>query len=118
MRDDAPRFSLSTEVTEQLRIVASAIRVGWMVFALPAPARHINVAHMLNAAGHDRVLRRCLRCLRDMVHQVHVDERQQGFITSEGMFVNRYVAHRIALRAGQTTRQPHADSELISADVW
>jgi hypothetical protein len=40
----------------------------------------------------------------------------QGFVTNDGLFVNRKAARRIAIRAGQVTET--ISSELTSEDLW
>lgn len=102
----------------ELRIAAAAIRIGQMVYALPPPARHADVAYVLNNTGHRMVLRRCLHCIHRVAHEQHTEDRAQGFVTTQGLFVNRHQAHRIAFHAGQTTWAPSDGSQLTSEDVW
>lgn len=42
-------------------------------------------------------------CIRSCIYSTHcrVNQEEQGFLTSNGRFVNRYEAYQIALKAGQ-----------------
>lgn len=86
------------------RITAAAIRFHGTVVSLPPPARHHH-------------------CIRAAVHVGYDDWRpghEQGFITSDGRFVDREEALRIATAAGQIidddSTRPHIG--LFSEDVW
>lgn len=91
-----------------LSIVAAALRVGDLVLSLPRPARHHHIFHSADTAG----LSRC-----------HFN---QGFLTSDGRFVEREEARRIAEAANQLIACQGADGvpfvrqhpELFSEDVW
>lgn len=101
------RVTTSAEpVTE--RIVSAAIRVpgidveGYapykLIISVPAPGRHHHVAWFLAANG--------------------VDERDQGFLTSTGRFVDRKEAVTIAEAAGQRLRVSGSQETLYSEDLW
>ncbi len=80
------------------RIVACAIQdMHGLVCSLPAPARH---HHILQAHGG-------------------LAGQEQGFLTSEGLFVDRRKAHAIATRAGQIVHRCGGDDEtLYSENLW
>jgi hypothetical protein len=83
------------------RIVAAAIL--WEdrhPIWLPAPARHHNVLHLIHYIT-----------LVDHVFGA------QGFMTSEGRFVEREEAGQIALAAGQTDKLKWGP-DLYSEDLW
>lgn len=88
------------------RIAAAAVCVCGLIVSLPPPARHHNIVHALRAIG--------------------VDERDgevDAFLTSEGRFVDRHEALRIARTANQITARGHArlvdgNPMLFSEDVW
>lgn len=86
---------------ERERIVAAAISYDGVTFSVPAPGRHHDVAHAMvrmNLGTHA--------------------QREQGFLTSTGRFVNRYKAWRIAESAGQMIMQSGPVGTLFSEDVW
>lgn len=86
------------------KIVAAAIQYDGITFSLPQPARHGQVMHSVEAAG----------CLNPdaMAHAC------QGFITSEGRFVNRQEARYIAHKAGQNPKTTGSSRDLYSEDLW
>lgn len=90
-------------------IVAAAIRVGELILSVPKPGRH---HHIFYAIGKE--------------FGEPAPHAEQGFTTSEGQFVGRTEARKIAEAANQLipcqsddgvpfTRQ-HPD--LFSEDVW
>ncbi len=85
------------------RIVAAAIQIENITISLPQPARH----------GH------VLACAVDYL-SVEPGVGVQGFLTSEGRFVNRIQARQIAHIAGQNpTYSGNPQSpELFSEDLW
>jgi hypothetical protein len=91
-----------------LRIVAVAIRRDDLVLTIPRPARHHHIFHAADAAGFPLS---------------HFD---QGFVTSDGLFVEREEARRIAEAADQLIECRGQDGipfvrqhpELFSEDVW
>lgn len=82
-------------------ITAAALYLDGMTFTMAAPKRHHDIAHAL----HDLI--------GDKVHSV-----TQGFITSDGEFVRREPAWRIADRAGQFKGEPTHPRQLFSEDIW
>ena len=83
-----------------VRIVAAALKIDGLVVTLPPPARHADLIHpYFKLTGRQ------------------VGPGHQGFITSEGLFVDREKAARIAVLAGQIER-PTYGAELYSEDLW
>lgn len=87
-----------------MTIVAAAIKVDDQVFSVPAPGHHANVRIEALKNGSTAVL---------MFRAVY------GFLTDEGVFLNRKQAIDHALRVGQPLkcRTPHALG-LYSEDLW
>jgi hypothetical protein len=87
---------------EGARIVSAAIRMdkNALVLTLPAPARHHNVLEAAVSLGIEVV-----------------GEHEQGFLTSEGRFVRRGAARRIAKAAGQLKGQP-LSNVFTSEELW
>lgn len=97
---------------ERETIVAAAIRVpssvveGYapyhVILSVPRPGRHHHVAWWLGE------------------HAGYVDERDQGFLTNSGRFVDREEGCRIARAAGQLDGRTKTGGEdtLFSEDVW
>ena len=83
-------------------VVAAAIQWQGITISLPKPARH---SHILWAA------------LDDLLGKEHVAVSTQGFLTSEGRFVNRIEAKNIAYIAGQIKETPNP-TQLFSEDLW
>lgn len=86
----------------QVSIVAAAIFHG-AVISLPAPARHHTILYSMDTEMGIDVTK--------------VPPLNQGFITSEGKFVNRVEAYYIAYRAGQIEGKDGAP-RLFSEDLW
>lgn len=84
------------------RIIAAAIQYLGVTFSLPQPARHAQVMHSLDLVLSPESL--ATAC--------------QGFLTSEGRFVNRVQARQIAYMAGQDPRTTGPAHELFSEDLW
>lgn len=82
-------------------IVAAAIKQGNMVCSVPKPGRHHDVIREMARSGVP----------------IPIDG-QQGFLTSEGAFVNRYEARDIARMAGQILTKYGNPDQLFSEDVW
>lgn len=85
-------------------IIAAAIRWNGMVFMLPRPNRHHHILHVMHWLCPD----------------FEAGTEEQGFLTSEGNFVTRQEAMRIAramgqVKPGQPTPQPN---DLFSEDLW
>lgn len=90
------------------KIVAAAIKENGVVCFVPRPGRHHNVIREMAAAGVP-------------IPIVGV----QGFITSDGLFVDRVTANRIAVIAEQTLPTPcngipfeTVGRDLYSEDLW
>ena len=83
-------------------IVAAAVRYrGLLTFSLPRPARHHNILHAMTAIG------------------IAKGDMEQGFLTSEGEFVNRLAALQIAITCGQNPKMENAPYlGLFSEDLW
>ena len=79
-------------------IVAAAIQCRGLTLSLPRPAGHGEVM-ALSVGGNYRA---------DV----------QGFLTSDGRFVTRVEAMKIAHRAKQAFREPQRSHELFSEDLW
>lgn len=85
-------------------IAAAAVQIEGMTISLPRPARHGQVLHALDAMH---------------LPDYHVHGACQGFLTSEGRFVNRVQAKQIAHIARQPVIRdnPH-DRDAFSEDFW
>lgn len=81
-------------------IVAAAIKQGNMICSVPKPGRHHDVIREMARAGIP----------------IPIDG-EQGFLTSEGLFVGRKLAKDIALMAGQVLSNS-SPTQLFSEDVW
>jgi hypothetical protein len=86
------------------RIVRAAIRVGVAVISVPRPGRH---HHVISLAAENAI-------------EVG-SQNEQGFLTSEGRFVDRaeglliaQAANQIGMKDGETSN-PHL---LFSEDLW
>lgn len=96
-------------------IVAAAIKISGVVCSLPRPARH-----------HD-VLRGLLHGFVSRTDRGYLEETQ-GFLTDQGIFLNRAEAMKHVIECGQGT--PRRDElistgysayngdELFSEDLW
>lgn len=83
-------------------IVAAALQYNGVTISLSIPARHCHV--MWSAT---------------FLTQMQIASATQGFLTSEGRFVNRVEARHIANRAKQKIieENPH-EIEAFSEDFW
>lgn len=82
-------------------IVAAAIQWEGLTYSLPRPARHAHV----------------LWCAADSVGKKYLSYVCQGFLTSDGRFVNRIQARHIAYMAGQNPKTTGNEQELFSEDL-
>lgn len=80
-------------------IVAAALQIEGLTLSLPRPAGHGEVIVVAQQTG-----------LSGM--------GLQGFLTSDGRFVTRVEAMKIAHRADQPFREKPRGHELFSEDVW
>lgn len=86
------------------KIVAVAITSKGMIFTKPAPTRHHNVLNDMSIVfGLDAI--------------EHGIPENQGFLTSEGVYVGREEAAKIAIAAGQITKT-NWGKHLFSEDLW
>lgn len=84
------------------RVVAAAICYGDIVAVMPQPSRH-----------HD-----IIKAWHDATGQSTGGKCEQGFVTSEGRFVDRKVGLRIADRASQIIDKTGDPFRLFSEDMW
>lgn len=88
----------------QERILRAAIRhVEGDVYSVPPPGRHHDVIRNMG----DRYQ-----------YRRSEGKHEQGFLTSEGRFVDRAEAWGIAERAGQLLPRATGAGALFSEDVW
>lgn len=87
-------------------IATAALLVNGEVWTLPRPARH---NHLIMAWAHVHTPAMLAKPI------VRIPEHVQGFVTSEGRFVNRQRAARLALEAHQI---PAPKVQLYSEDLW
>lgn len=82
-------------------IVAAAIKHDGMVCFVPRPGRHSDVLRQMAAAG--------------LMIPIN---GEQGFVTSDGLFVDRRRAREIAFMAEQLGAKTIHRTELFSEDLW
>lgn len=86
-----------------LKVIAAAIKgANGVVYSLPPPARHHNVNWLM----HDQGI--------STMHSVVV----QGFLLSDGRFVDRREAKKVAVACGQQIARHMDLDELYSEDAW
>lgn len=73
------------------------------VISVDPPLRHHDVFRAARAQG---------------IMHGEMHEQEQGFLTSEGAFVGRREALRIALEAGQIVTKHGFQDHLFSEDLW
>lgn len=85
-------------------IVAVAIKGGLsgLIYSLPKPARHCDIIHTMSDA------------------EIEVDNvnEGQGFLTSDGVFVDRKQAMKIAIDNNQILPDSLMLDELFSENLW
>ena len=86
-----------------ITIDVAAIRCFDKVFMLPKPNRHHNIIRDMFSKGIDAEV---------------ISNGEQGFVTSDGVFVDRITALNIARSAGQILRETAPIHGLFSEDVW
>lgn len=79
-------------------VVAAAIRCGKIVVMVERPGRHGNCINWLNA--------------------LKMPYMDQGFVTSQGRFVDREEAGKIVEAIGQGTTRENCNGYLFSEDMW
>lgn len=84
------------------RIVAAAIQHEGVTISLPKPARHGQILH----------------CAEQFLPEHALGAACQGFLTSEGRFVNRIQARQLAWIAGQQPKETANARDLYSEDLW
>lgn len=82
-------------------IIAAAIKDGAVICTLPRPSRHHDIIKAMVKSGRPTPI-----------------DGAQGFLTSEGNFLNRADAMTVARDAGQVKRGQETKRELFSEDVW
>lgn len=93
---------MTTTVEEELdarpRVTGVAMRKGETVMSMEPPNRHHNIISEIN------------------MMQGNPAEWEQGFVDTDGVFLNRRQAASRALRTGQVGHLTHM--ELFSEDLW
>lgn len=69
----------------------------WMTYTMPRPARHHNILHTMPGDALDV---------------------EQGFLTSDGRYVDRVEARLLAVAAGQLLPTAYQSKNLFSEDIW
>lgn len=103
--NDADRYFGSSDCSSALRVERAAIRTNeGQVFSVDPPMRHHNVIRLIRESGYEGP----------------VGGDRQGFVLSNGRFVMRKAALRVAIKAGQVSRDKcHTPAVgLFSEDVW
>jgi hypothetical protein len=101
-----PSLSPKPEAHPGERIVAAALQYDGLVFSMPPPARHGQIARSMNGVG---------------IMNVKPDAcREQGFLTSLGRYVSREEGCLIAREAGQLANRTKTGAvfTLFSEDLW
>lgn len=85
-------------------IVAAALKVNNLTVSAPPPARHHTLLHAIhNTYGQRGPM---------------IKATDQGFLTSEGRFVGREEAAKLAVAAGQILKPKFQPNDLFSEDLW
>lgn len=101
-RSSSSSRSRGTSVPDPLHVVSVAIRLpDGAVYSKPPPARHHTLIRELVQAGHEIPIR-----------------GDQGFLLSNGEFAGRFIALRVARKAGQLLQETSPANGLFSEDVW
>lgn len=88
--------------SEPERIVAAAVFYLGATYSVPRPGRHSHVVHAMRLVGLKGEF-----------------AREQGFLTSDGRYVDRYLGYSIAYKAGQLLKENGISPPLLtSEDVW
>lgn len=96
------KFHYAELVASGVTIVAVAIRhENGSVATMPKPNRHGDVIHAMVSNGHSKPVK-----------------GEQGFLLSNGEFVGRKFALRLARENGQLLLNRGLRSELYSEDIW
>lgn len=86
-------------------IQTAALNVEGIILSMPRPNRHHNIFHFMHDCGWWN-------------HLENVPAHKQGFITSEGRFVDRKEGVSIAYAASQILKKHGPETELFSEDCW
>lgn len=87
------------------KIVAAAVKTNdGVIHFIPKPARHPDIVHALHRA-------------RNPERPIIEARGEQGFITSDGQFVDRKIAGQIAIRNKQISKLEFPPL-LYSEDLW
>jgi len=98
-----PKERAMTKTTRRGRkVVSVALRKDDMIYSLPRPARHHDVIHKIY----------------DVIDRQVTSEYEQGFLDSEGMFMDRETAMVFAKKNNQIIRLPVMSETLYSEDLW
>lgn len=84
-------------------IAVAALQIDGVTLSMPRPARHHTVFHAIDGWWG---------------HLDYSPPHKQGFVTSEGRFVERKEAAKIAETAGQIIKKHGPKDELFSEDCW
>lgn len=85
-----------------VEIISAAVEYQGLIFSAPRPMRHHHIVHAMYNMGLPKAA-----------------QRVQGFLTSDGRFVDRQEGVRIALAAGQVEPgKLHLPEKLLSEDLW
>lgn len=90
---------------DQERIIRAAVRWRGGVWSLPKPKRHGDIGMLM---------------FEMFGHNTPGMDGEQGFMTSQGRFVDRKIGRRIAVASGQYgdgEGPPHPE-QLFSEDLW
>lgn len=71
------------------------------IYSMPPPGRHHSIIALMVDVGHRTPIR-----------------GTQGFVTSEGRFVDRREAAKIAIEANQLKDRESSPTTLYSEDLW
>jgi hypothetical protein len=85
-----------------LTVTAAAIKRHTGIYSFPPPARHHHVVHWLSDQGQP---------------QHEHDGEVQGFLLSDGSFVDRIEGAKIAIESGQILKL-NWPPNLYSEDLW
>lgn len=89
------------EVNMMEKIAAAAMQKGALIVSLPRPNRHGDI----------------IKCIVTDLSMEDAHDFDQGFITSEGRYVDRREGAAIAIAAGQIT-ELQCPPNLFSEDLW
>jgi len=101
MEDMQISWRMKKKIDDEIHIVCVAIRDNTgHIWTLPRPNRHHSVIALMRLSGYNGSV------------------RDQGFLDSNGSFVNRSEAAKIAKSANQILNCKMISSTLTSEDLW